>query len=67
LKRAKIILATADGYGTKEIMRRSELSKPVNITGPPGLDLCNDPSVYWAAIHRAHLRPMFLQRARSQE
>jgi transposase len=28
-KRAKVILATADGWGTNEIMRRSELSKPV--------------------------------------
>ena len=29
VKRAKVILATADGCGTNEIMRRSELSKPV--------------------------------------
>jgi transposase len=29
VKRAKVILATADGYGTNEIMRRCELSKPV--------------------------------------
>ena len=27
--RAKIILATADGYGTTEIMRRSGKAKPV--------------------------------------
>ena len=29
VKRAKVILATADGCGTNEIMRRSELCKPV--------------------------------------
>ena len=29
VKRAKVIMATADGCGTNEIMRRSELSKPV--------------------------------------
>ena len=29
VKRAKVILATADGCGTNEVMRRSELSKPV--------------------------------------
>ena len=29
VKRAKVILATAEGCGTNEIMRRSELSKPV--------------------------------------
>jgi transposase len=29
VKRAKVILATAEGCGTKEIMRRAELSKPV--------------------------------------
>ena len=29
VKRAKVILATADGCGANEIMRRSELSKPV--------------------------------------
>src|SRR5262245_1843319 len=29
VKRAKVILATADGCGTDEIMRRSEFCKPV--------------------------------------
>jgi transposase len=29
VKRAKVILATADGCGTNEIMRRSELCKPM--------------------------------------
>jgi transposase len=29
VKRAKVILATVDGCGTNEIMRRSELCKPV--------------------------------------
>jgi len=29
VKRAKVIMATADGWGTNEIMRRCELSKPV--------------------------------------
>src|SRR3984893_2404479 len=29
VKRAKVILATGEGCGTNEIMRRSELSKPV--------------------------------------
>ena len=29
VKRARVILATAEGCGTNEIMRRSELSKPV--------------------------------------
>ena len=29
VKRAKVILATAEGCGTNEIMRRSQLSKPV--------------------------------------
>ena len=29
VKRAKVLLATADGCGTNEVMRRSELSKPV--------------------------------------
>lgn len=29
VKRAKVVIATADGYGTNEIVRRSELSKPV--------------------------------------
>ena len=37
--RAKVILATAEGRGTNEVMRRSGPSKPARNRGHPGISL----------------------------